>query len=175
MRLLWVSSLLLLHACATLQPPAGQELEFALQGRFSAQHGEDSVSGLLSWQASDGRDELLLSSPLGQGLANISRDAQGVSLTRPGEPVMRAENAEVLTESALGFGLPLGGLRFWVQGKPDPARPHNIKLTLDGLTEQIIQDGWTIDYPQYREARPRKIHVRREGLQLRLVIDEWQP
>lgn len=166
-------AVLLLQACTSLSLTSAKSQLFAVQGRFSVQYGEESSSGLLNWQATPDSDEILLSSPLGQGLASITRDAGGVALMRPGQKTITAESAEQLTEAALGFRLPLEGLRFWMQGKPDPARESRTKSSETGEPEQISQDGWTIDYLQYRESRPRKINVKREDLQIRLVVDEW--
>lgn len=177
MRRIFIATLLLLPACASV-PPSGPPAEipqaFALQGRVSVQYGEQSLSGQLNWRAELDSDEVLLSSPLGQGVASISRNNHSVILVRPGEPAVTAENVEVLTESELGFRLPLSGLRFWIQAKPDPARPSEVRVNSAGGVEQIAQDGWKIDYLQYSENRPRKIHVTREGLEIRLVVDEWQ-
>jgi outer membrane lipoprotein LolB len=156
-------------------PSATEALqEFTLQGRVSVQYDGQSLSGQLSWRAGPASDEVLLSSPLGQGLASISRNEQGVTLARPGEPAVMAENVEMLTQSELGFRLPLSGLRFWIQARPDPARASEVRANSVGGVEQIAQDGWKIDYLQFSENRPRKIHVTREGLEIRLVIDEWQ-
>lgn len=177
MRRIVIATLLLLQACASVPPPglpAGAPQAFAMQGRVSVQYGGQSLSGQLHWLAGAASDEVLLSSPLGQGVAGISRNDQGVRLTRPGEPPVTSENVEDLTQSVLGFRLPLAGLRFWMQAKPDPARESEVRLDAAGGVERIAQDGWQIDYLQYSENRPRKIHVTREGLEIRLVIDEWQ-
>jgi outer membrane lipoprotein LolB len=172
-------ALMVLGGCAGVPPaapPAAAVLvrAFTVQGRVSVQYDDQSLSGQLNWRAGAASDDVLLSSPLGQGLARISRNELGVTLTRPGEPVVAAENVEVLTQSTLGFSLPLSGLRFWVQAQPDPARASDVRVNAEGVVEQIAQDGWKIEYLQFLENRPRKIHVTREGLEIRLVIDEWQ-
>lgn len=184
MRRIFPASLLLLAGCASLEPSAPTQpaapvvnallQSFTLQGRVSVQYDEQSMSGQISWQSSADGDEVLLSSPLGQGLASIHRNAFGVTLTRPGEPMLAAENAEALTQKALGFSLPLSGLRYWIQAKADPFSPGDVRVNAGGVVEQIVQDGWKIDYLQYSENRPRKIHVTRQGLEIRLVIDAWQ-
>lgn len=171
-------ALLVLHGCASMPSPPPVEAEilqsFTLQGRVSVRYGEESLSGQLNWRADTAGDEVLLSSPLGQGVAGISRNEAGVSLTRPGEPTVMAENVESLTQSELGFRLPLSGLRYWIQAKPDPARASKLRRDAAGSVEQISQDGWKIDYLEFFENRPRKMHVSREGLEIRLVIDAWQ-
>lgn len=147
---------------------------FSLNGRISVQHGEDSFSGTLDWAANGRIDELLFSTPLGQGIASLTRTPEGVVLTPAGKQPVHAQTADDLTEKTLGFRLPLAGLRFWIQGHPDPKRPHQFTITENGGIAQIRQDGWVIDYLQFRENRPRKIHVTREGLEIRMVIDQWQ-
>lgn len=184
MRRLIFVTLLLLNACASLPPPAKQPpaepalskvlQTFSLQGRVSVQYDAQSMSGQINWQASAGSDEVLLSSPLGQGLASISRNDHVVILARPGEATLVAESVEALTQKALGFRLPLSGLRYWIQALSDPSSASEIRANSAGVVEQIIQDGWKIDYLQFSEKRPRKIHVTREGLDIRLVIDSWQ-
>lgn len=169
---------LTLHGCAGLPAtgkPAAEMLQaFSLQGRVSVKYGDEFLSGQLNWQARAGGDQVLLSTPLGQGLASISRDEQGVSLSRPGEPLVLAENVEMLTQSELGFRLPLSSLRYWIQGRPDPARASEVSVNASGGVARIFQDGWKIDYPEFSENRPRKIYISREGLEIRLVIDTWQ-
>lgn len=169
--------MLFLQGCASLHSsgkPAEVLQAFALQGRVSVKYDGESLSGQLNWRAEAASDEVLLSSPLGQGLASIRRDEQGVALARPGEPVVLAENVEMLTQSELGFRLPLSGLRFWIQARPDPARASEVRFNDLGGVVQIAQDGWKIDYLEFQENRPRKIHVSRDGLEIRLVIDAWQ-
>lgn len=177
MRRILLIVLLWLQACTSTGPvlPAGPELKsFVLNGRVSVKHGEDSFSGSLDWVSNAGRDELLLLNPLGQSVARLERSPGGVVLTPAGKQPVHAQTADELTEKTLGFRLPLSGLRFWVQGLPDPGRPHETTVSENGGITQLKQDGWVIDYLQYRENRPRKIHVTREGLEIRLVIDEWQ-
>ncbi len=171
-------ALLALQGCASVPPQgplATEVLEaFTLQGRVSVRYGEEYMSGQLNWRAGAASDEVLLSSPLGQGIASITRNDAGVSLVRPGAPAVMAENVESLTQSELGFRLPLSGLRYWIQAMPDPARVSKMRRNDAGGVEQIAQDGWKIEYLQFQENRPRKIHVTREGLEIRLVIDAWQ-
>ena len=174
-RFLWLGWLLV-QGCAS-EPPVSHSLPlmqaFSLQGRVSVQYDEQSFTGQISWRAERGSDEVLLSTPLGQGIASISRSGQRVMLVRPDQPPVSAENVEDLTQSTLGFRLPLSGLRYWIQARPDPARPRVVRANPAGGAEQIAQDGWKIDYLQYSENRPRKIFVTREGLEIRLIIDEW--
>ena len=148
-----------------------------LQGRISIRTAEQSLSGQIHWKHRSETDELLMTSPLGQGVARIQRDAAGVTLEVPNQAVRRAADAESLTRAVLGYGLPVSGLTWWVQARPVPDRAFEATRDGAGRIAQLKQDGWVIDYLQYADdvpARPRKLAVAREGLEIRLVADSWQ-
>jgi outer membrane lipoprotein LolB len=172
---------LVLGGCAAISPapPVLSELphqaNWTLQGRIAVQSGEQSLAGQIHWQHRAERDEVLMTSPLGQGVARIVRDAEGVALEVPNQPVRRAPDAESLTREALGYALPVAGLTWWVQGRPDPGSAFESTQDAGGRIAQLRQNGWVIDYLQYAaDARPRRLVVTREGLEIRLVADSWQ-
>ena len=177
-----VSLALALGGCAAI-PPAPtvapelprHEANWTLLGRIGVQSGEQSLSGQIHWRHRVESDELLMTSPLGQGVARIVRNAEGVALDLPNQPTRRAPDAETLTREALGYPLPVAGLTWWVQGRPDPGSTLELTRDASGRIAQLRQNGWVIDYLQYAvDARPRRMVVAREGLQIRLVIDTWQ-
>ncbi len=171
---------LALGGCAAIPPAPPAALEsplranWTLQGRIGVQSGEQSLSGQIHWQHRVESDEVLMTSPLGQGVARIVRDAEGVALEVPNQPTRRAPDAESLTREALGYALPVAGLTWWVQGHPDPGSAFESTQDAGGRIAQLRQHGWVIDYLQYAaDARPRRMVVTREGLQIRLVADSW--
>ena len=183
-RSLMAGLVILLAACATTNPPVTQQSSplssldapWSLQGRIALKADDKNLSGQLQWHHSKDHDELLLLSPLGQGVARLVSDADGVLLEIPNEPPRRAPNAETLTRDAMGVALPLSGLRYWIEARPDLARAFEQRLDDAGRVAKIRQDGWVIDYLQYMNApayRPRKLNVTRETLEIRLVIDSW--
>lgn len=173
-----------LAGCATSPPvPPGAldraaSANWTFQGRVGIKTADDSLSGQLHWQHRPDRDELLMTSPLGQGVARIERNAQGVTLDVPNQPARYSLDAESLTRDVLGYGLPVSGLAWWVQAQPAPGRAFEItRRDAAGRIEQLKQDGWVIDYLQYVEdqpLRPRKLVVARDGLVIRLVADSWR-
>jgi outer membrane lipoprotein LolB len=173
---------LILGGCAAIPPappvapePPRHQANWTLQGRIGVQSGEQSLSGQIHWQHRVESDEVLMTSPLGQGVARIVRDAEGVALEVPNQPTRRAPDAESLTREALGYPLPVAGLTWWVQGRPDPGSAFETTHDASGRIAQLRQNGWVIDYLQYAaDARPRRMVVAREGLQIRLVADSWQ-
>jgi len=187
MRLAWLIWLPLvgLAGCASVPPapapvpvPARADEaplgNWTLTGRMGIQREGESLSGNLDWQHRGETDVLTLATPLGQAVARIERSRAGVVLEIPNRPPRHAPDAETLTREALGYALPVEGLVWWVQARPDPARPAEVVRDASGRVERLEQDGWTIDYLQYADQRPRRLALSREGLELRLVVDSWR-
>jgi outer membrane lipoprotein LolB len=163
----------LLAACAALPepsppPPGG----FELSGRVAVHHPKDAASGKIFWRHSDDADELLITSPLGQGIARINRERDEYRLVTGDNQLYRASDAESLTEQALGWRLPLAGLPDWVRGRASPGRPAETRRNASGVLE-LRQDGWRIVYEEFREGRPFRLRLSRDDLEIRLIVDRW--
>lgn len=187
-RLALLSVLFWLSACAGLSP-SNEEREtpqrdalrdFMLDGRFALRHGDKSTSGRLSWQhVEDGDvgDQVLLASPLGQGMAEIVSNAKGVRLSTSDGRTYAAENAETLTQQVLGYPLPLSKLADWLRGRTHSGTLGESDVFARPL--RLREDGWRIAYEYDNDdpqAVPTRLFIEREGeggFELRLRIDEW--
>jgi outer membrane lipoprotein LolB len=152
---------LLLCSCAQapLRPP-GSSVDFDLLGRIAARYGSEAFTGNVAWRHARGGDEMLISTPLGQGVARIVREGDAVQLTTAEQKEYRAPDTESLTERVLGFRLPLEGLADWVQGRPAPA---------------LEERGWKVEYLERdAQGRPALMRLRYQGIELRLAISEWR-
>jgi outer membrane lipoprotein LolB len=189
-------SALLMTGCANLamSPESGQTSDAAtstnrryneiidLQGRLSVQYqlnGKDeSVHGSFTWRQNDNRSTIAILSPLGQILATIDVEPDKATLTQSGRPPRTASNVDELTTQALGWPLPISGLRTWLQGfgtdadnKPFSAAP--------GGNEVTTRDGWRIRYVTWDDGHPKRIDLERQTEQagnvgIRIVLDAWQ-
>lgn len=159
-----------------------------ITGRMSVryqQYGRDeALHGSFEWQQRPGRAQLTLSSPLGQTIAQIAVLPDGATLTRSGQPPLAAADADALTVQALGWPLPVSGLRDWLQGHvTDRSGKRMIAMPQDENTDIETVDGWRIRYAAWDNAaapRPRRIDLSRTTAQagevaLRLVIDTYEP
>ncbi len=180
---LWLSVLALLTGCAThttiktLQRPAQPDAPFAFNGRVAIKHDGERSSANLRWTHGANEDEILLLAPLGQTVARIHRDPQGVTLDASGKHHV-AQNAEALTQQVLGWELPLSGLRYWVMALPANGSAFDIQLNANGQAAVLRQDGWEINYSRYATAAadslPMRVALRREKLEILILIDEWE-
>ena len=178
-------ALLALTACSTAPAPASlpspaqrDELQdFSLAGRFSLRQEGQSYTGRLDWRHADDGDELLLSSPLGQGMAEIVSNAAGARLTSADGRTQGAASADELLQAVLGYPLPLDKLADWVRGRS----PQGGVMAVDawGRPSRLHYEDWRIAYEYDSDdppALPGRLLVERETLlELRLRIDQWLP
>jgi outer membrane lipoprotein LolB len=192
MRALLASLVLLLAGCASIPPAApppvrpAQAASFALTGRIAVRYDGKRSSAGVHWKHDAGSDEILLLAPLGQTVARISRTTQSSDRQPPVQVYTldtedkhyAAQDAESLTEKVLGWRLPLAGLQYWVLGLPMPGEVFSSEHASNGQVSLLLQDGWAIRYTRYAaqtaDSLPLRMVLQREGLQLQLLIDEWQ-
>ena len=167
-------ALLLVAACAQLEQQFAEKPQFELTGRLAARYGEESFTGNIAWRHAPGADEMLITSPLGQGVARIVRSGDTVTLSTAEPREYRAADAESLTEQVLGFRLPLAGLADWVQARASPSTPAKTQFSQDGKLLSLEQAGWTIEYQQYADSLPTRMRLVYPGIELRLVISQWK-
>ena len=166
----------LLAGCAALQevpqavPQAGS---FELSGRVAVRYGSEAASGRIHWRHGTDGDDLLMTSPIGQGIARLTRRDGVVELSNSEGKTHRAADAESLTAQVLGWRLPLAGLADWVQGRADASRPAELVRDRISRIVEIRQDGWRVEYQDFDNGRPSKLRLSREDLEIRLVVDQW--
>ncbi|MGM3275278.1 lipoprotein insertase outer membrane protein LolB [Ralstonia sp. 24A2] len=158
------------------------------QGRFSARymHGnaEQSAVGSFLWRERGADVQLELMSPLGQTLAVVSQNNQGATLELPNQPPRRAPEVDTLMQDALGFSLPVSGLRDWLRARPAPGTPARVARDTQSRPETIEQNGWTVHYVAWTDDTSADAHIRRLDLDrqqntgtngpltVRLVLDQ---
>jgi len=156
------------------RPLATTIVAFEFTGRISVRHGDARYVANIAWQHDAAHDEILLSSPLGQGLAELSRDATGARLRTADQRRIDAADWEGLALQAFGAELPLAMLPRWIVADA----PEGAQRDGAGRPLAFRQDGWSVDYGSYEsdaaEALPQFIAVKRADIELRMKIDAWQ-
>lgn len=182
-RFLLPLAVLLLSACAgpavqvgDAMPPRAAIRDFSLDARFSVTHEAERHSGRLSWRHAGASDELQLSSPFGQVVAEVQIDSRRARLVASDRRVYEAPDVQQLTREVLGYPLPIRRLSEWVLGR-ESGRGQVEKDAL-GRPSRIEDDGWQISYEYDQEsgdALPARLVVTRPGgPDLRLRIEEWR-
>jgi len=178
----------LLAACAQLPGAASGEAAvprparadnggFLLTGRIAVSQGQQRHAVNITWQHSAARDEIFLATPLGQGLAELTRDAAGARLTTAERREFNAPDWQALSVQVFGFPLPLSALPRWLQGEV-PAEALGVKYDGAGRPQRMVVDGWQVAYLDYAgnavDALPALIEMKREDIEVRWKIDDWQ-
>ena len=175
-RALALAAMLSVAACAELERlHADRDVEFELAGRIAVRFQDESSSGQIAWRHGAHNDEVLITTPLGQGVARIVRDGDTVTLTDAEAREHRAADAETLTEQVLGFRLPLAGLADWVRARAGPGPSHS-RSDGKGRLAELEQSGWKIEYLEWgADGRlPSRMKLTYPGIELRLAIAEWK-
>lgn len=152
---------------------------FHLEGRVSVKAGEQSFSGGMSWHHRPETQELLLRTPLGQGVAELRGGPGGVHLRDAEGRDHHAPDAETLVRQALGVTLPLNGLSRWVTGGVRPGSEYQAEADEQGRLAVLNQDGWRIEFSRHTEMAGRNlpgklVAQRGDDLEIRLVVDRWE-
>jgi outer membrane lipoprotein LolB len=188
------AALLALAGCAT-QPPhqpstsnattsLATQTSRAWHGRFAVQYvdrygQQRNAYGNFDWRENGSTVTLQLLNPLGQTLAIVTSSPAQATLELPNRQPLTADNVTTLMEQALGFALPVEGLRYWLQPSVAPtsrARTQEDPQNPSRLA-QIQQDGWTIDYAAYADAPAtgvKRLNLTRDDppLEIKLVLDQ---
>lgn len=165
MRAFWFGLLaFLLAGCATApvvtQRPAAHEIQqFSFVGRLAVRQGESRHHVSIDWRHDPQRDEILLTTPLGQGIAEIVRDAGGARLTLADKRSFVADDWSALSRQVFGFPLPLKASARWLVGDITATEGWRVRV----VEREAEQDG----------ALPTVIELERDDIALRLKIDEW--
>ena len=181
----------LLAACATTGVPPSQATVGAyrdaidLSGRllvnFEKDGKPDTISVKFTWTQTPAAVDASLLSPTGQTVAKINVTPQAATLTEGGKPPRVARDIDTLTSQALGWPLPVSGMRDWLQGYATTAGGQRFAASPANNTVTTA-DGWTLTFVSWQDDQaaqpvPKRIDAHRPAsaasgeLALRIVLD----
>ena len=148
--------------------------DFYIQGRIAVQYDGRGYSGQMHWHKQGESQKISLKTPLGNTLADISEDQQGVTLLTSDGKQYRAQDASALTERIMGWPLPMSDMHDWVLGRPSTGQLSNQQWDEEGRLNTFQQ----VEYANYQSVAqyslPTRLTLRHEKIYLRLVIDDWK-
>jgi len=172
-------------ACASLPPPQRvadapdtADVPVSIAGRLSARRGDAGVAGGFTWTHDAAGDSIDLATPLGQTLARLTGDAQGVSVLLQDGRVERASSWRELTERTFGVTIPVDGLAAWIRAVPRAGAPFSVERDSQGRVSLIRQDAWEIvyAYPDDASGRPSRVVLTLPGgvpVDVRVAVDRF--
>lgn len=157
-----------------------QAADWGLQGRVALANDGRGGSGRIDWQQAGATYAVALSAPVTRQSWRLQGDADGARLDGlEGGPRAGSDAAQLLRE-ATGWDIPVVALASWVRGARAPqAGPAQLQFDADGRLAQLRQDGWTLEYGDWRPQPgpglelPMRISAERGAARVRLVVDAW--
>ena len=176
---------IVLAGCANapigLPAPRDQVRDFALNARFAlritlSERPPESTGGRLAWEHRNGNDRILVSNPLGGGLAEIQTSPTLSRLHTADGQTHESADADALMAEITGQPLPVRRLPDWLLGRAK--YPEHLRHDGIGRPLSLAEAGWQVDYAYADEALdalPVAVTLRRTGeIELRLRIEEWK-
>jgi outer membrane lipoprotein LolB len=171
----WLACLvaMLMAACAEVPERSGEGQSlgpavkrFVAEGRIALRQGERRDHLRFRWEHTPDSDTLLLMSPLGQGLAELTRDSAGARLVRPQQPVIAADSLRQLAQQVFSLPLPLEAVADWLRG----ARPE-LAADVDGWRVAITESSVP---PTGNSRLLRVMEAGRGEVEFKLIVDDWE-
>lgn len=188
-------------------PPSGPVAPYtdsiALAGKINVSYLRDgnreALIGRFEWQQSAQRTDVTIMSPLGQVVAQITVTPWQATLREGKQPPRTADNIDALSAQALGWTLPVSGLREWLQGHATAAGGKHFRASARDATVATA-DGWRLNYVSWHDLpaagepaagepaaaaagapKPKRIDIERgatgqlEAMTIQVVLDAPAP
>jgi outer membrane lipoprotein LolB len=161
-----------LSGCATANlstaPVGAYRDTIDLNGKIAVNYqnnGEQQpVNGNFSWSQRPGRIDVSIFNPLGQTVAEISVTPDSATLTQANRAPRTAKDIDTLTQQALGWQLPVAGLRDWLQGYAVDAQGKRFAAS-PANNNVVTRDGWRLRFVDWQKGTatpmPRVIKAER--------------
>ena len=192
----WLLLIVLVSGCSTIPktevniPESGRQRlwearqiqltqfnDWQLEGRLGLRVPGQSGSMSMEWRQVGEAYTVYLDGPLGQSIAKIEGKPERVQLEASGERY-KGQSPEQLLFELTGWNLPVSLLRYWVMGMPSPVGYSTLKLNNQGNPSLISQQGWTVEYLQYKDfsgvTMPSRLKIRQGEVQATLVARSWR-
>jgi outer membrane lipoprotein LolB len=142
--------------------------QFSLSGRFNIKSGRDVQYGNFNWYKESAIEELTFNTPLGQSIAKITIDSNGIVLYTADKKYTGSDVNQLMMEQ-LGFVIPLSYLHYWVQASSLP----NVAVTKTNRYG-FTQLGWRVEYLDwYDSSHPRVLRISNLDTTIKLFV-VWQ-
>ncbi|WP_036172286.1 outer membrane lipoprotein LolB [Massilia sp. 9096] len=159
-----------------------------LTGHLSVNYMRDGkvepLTGKFEWSQKPGLVDVALLNPLGQTVAEISVTPQAATLNQGNKPPRTAADIDSLTAQALGFPLPVSGLRDWMQGYATDAAGKRF-VASPVRNSVVTKDGWRLKFATWQDQAagataapmPQRIDIARgsaangDALDIHVILD----
>ncbi len=147
-------------------------------GRLALAANGEGGSGSFTWEQHAEATTLSLRGPLGAGAMRVTVDGDSLSVSDGDGRSLDTEQTRALLRDRLGADLPWSSLRYWMLGVPAPDGPARVADAGTAPLRVIEQADWRIGYDAFKPtlgvSLPARFTATREGVRLKVTVDDWQ-
>ena len=153
--------------------------QWRLIGKLGVRTESDSGSATIDWRQRGDAYAIRINGPLGQGNLRIEGNAQSITLKQPGRQPVVSTAPELLLRETLGWVVPIGNLRYWVQGMPSSdGIVYKPVYDEQGMLVAFEQADWSVSISRYRSVEkwllPYRVKIKRDEIELILAVSQWR-
>jgi outer membrane lipoprotein LolB len=150
---------------------------FSISGGIGVLQGDEGWHGKMDWQQRQTDFSIKLLGPFGSEQAELRKTNDRLELRAPSGKSISGPKLALWEKQVFGETLPLSALPYWLHGHPCPTMADaQVKPGKGGVSE-IRQDGWVVDYSEWRKmggrSMPGKIVLVKHKVRIKLVVNEY--
>ena len=124
--------------------------DWSLKGRAAIRLGTRTENASFFWNGSLEEKEFKLLGPFGNGRLRLYEDAYGAVLQDETGQKLIGKSVEELLSTVSTWPIPFTQMNYWVRGLPAPGKHAGVALDHAGRARWFFQDGWKVEYTEYR-------------------------
>jgi outer membrane lipoprotein LolB len=154
------AAVLALAGCATSTanlssaPVAAYRDTIDLNGKINVTYQNNNETNRIiakfSWAQRPGQVDVSLFDSFGQTVGEISVTPEAATLTQPKRAPRTEKDIDTLTRQALGYSLPVAGLRDWLQGYATDAQGKRFAAS-PANNSVFTRDGWNLRFAEWQD------------------------
>ena len=145
--------------------------EWNASGRFIITHEKESINAKFIWKQETEEFELRILNSLGMRSILFRGNNQGIN------SIDGVASNDIIAYEDLLELIPLGEMRFWLTGNPNPMIKFS-RYSKDSENISFIQSGWNVKILENREIDsiyfPEKINISNSESSITILIYDWK-
>ena len=155
-----------------------EQVSWNLSGKLAISNDADGGSGKLKWRESPDYTRMDFHGTLGRGAWRLEADRGGARLELADGSAYRDRTVDLLVQQQVGWEIPVENLSWWVRGMAAPGDPEEQWFDERGNLTRLNQDGWAIEFGNYRTfgefEMPVRLTAQQADWKVKLVVRRWQ-
>lgn len=155
-----------------------EQVRWNLSGKLAISNDADGGSGKLLWRESPDYTRMDFHGTLGRGAWRLEADSKGARLELADGSAYEDRTVDQLVHQQVGWEIPVESLSWWVRGMTAPGAPEELWFDERGNLVRLNQNGWAIEFGNYRTfggfEMPVRVTAKQADWKVKLVVRRWE-